>query len=244
MEKLQDVLPLLIEQYTSMADVMDNIYSRTQANADDLNRYNLMLGMLATVSDCTVPECASCPTISNTYSKIGNGIARVSKVVRDDAEISLGEAVERLRAYLELLEAARVGLMTCTDGGWGPDCAPQDMLIRRERMVIAMTIDTLQKRIQGNKAKLEELTSKGGVQKEMDKLANSIDADSRELESQQRRLAFSRFAVWQELNFLHFHKKDVVAIYSNLVNEQARYAASREEEWSALAPIVAALPLY
>lgn len=29
-DKLKDLLPVLIEQYTAMADVMDTIYTRTQ----------------------------------------------------------------------------------------------------------------------------------------------------------------------------------------------------------------------
>jgi hypothetical protein len=83
--------------------------SPLSANADDFNRYNLLLSRLATVSDCTEMDCSNCPTISKSYSNLGNGFSRVSKVLREDAEISLGEMVERLRAYLEMLEAARVG---------------------------------------------------------------------------------------------------------------------------------------
>lgn len=131
-------------------------------------------------------------------------------------------------------------------------------------MLANLTIDTLRKRIQSNKAKLDEQVAKGGVQKEMDKLANSIDAvsttreseafarsfsrhfpqDTREMETQVRRQAFSRFAVWQEIRLLHFHKRDVVAMYAGLVHEQARYGNSLVEEWAALAPIVEALPAY
>jgi hypothetical protein len=135
---------------------------------------------------------------------------------------------------------------------------------RRERMISNLTIDTLQKRIESSKGKMAGLASQGGAQKEIDKLANSIDAvgafersvfllmlilpfisqDTRDVDSQLRRLAFSRFAIWQEIKFLHHHKGDVTSLYSHFVHEQGRYASSIVEEWAALAPIVDSLPHY
>jgi hypothetical protein len=184
----------------------------------------LAVQKLSQAHDCTL-NCQACPTLANALARMQQGMSKVSRITREQGQTALDTMVENLRGYKELLH--------------GMD----DLLLRREKAVAAINIESIQKRLQSNKTKLNEMNGRGSVQKDVDKLATTLDQDQREMVTQTRRLVFMRYCLWQEMRFFHRQKAVVGQIWSSWVHEQQRLSEQINQEWSALISVTQDMPI-
>ena len=82
----------------------------------------------------------------------------------------------------------------------------QLLLSRRDSQLQTLDIQSTIKRINTNKNKLVEATTKGATPKEVERLKSVISQDEVEMEYQQTRIEHIRYYLWQEISELHKYR--------------------------------------
>ncbi|KAF9160112.1 Sorting nexin mvp1 [Mortierella sp. AD011] len=240
LESIKRRLPASIDYYRSMVHVMDRVQKRTEAAATDYMRFSLAVNALADCEKhCHVEECYNCGQLSQGYSKIGTHISQVSNFLDEQAKATQRGMVEDLKRHRDLLVSVK------------------ELLQRRDRLREAGTIETLEKRIAANEAKLKTLTTSaaaaaagdssagepGTYDAQIERITNHCNSDRAELENQKQRSVLLQHTLWMEITYFHKNHALIATMYQNFVNEQIKTSQNLNDSWKSLSPIVHDLPM-
>ncbi|KAI8598197.1 hypothetical protein EDD21DRAFT_194542 [Dissophora ornata] len=239
-------LPASLQYYRSIVHVMDRVQKRTEATAADFMRFSLALNALADCErQCHVEECYNCGQLSQGYSKIGSHLGQTSHLLGEQAKAIQREMVEELKRHRDLL----VSVM--------------ELLQRHDRSRGAGIIESLQKRVVANEAKLKTAQASaaaaaaaaraegggdgsgdyGAYDAQIEKLTNNINSDRAELEVQGQRSVLLQYTLWMEVTYFHKNQALIATMYQDFVREQIKTGQSLNENWKELSPIVHDLPM-
>ncbi|KAF9997539.1 Sorting nexin mvp1 [Entomortierella chlamydospora] len=240
LESIKRRLPASIDYYRNIVHVMDRIQKRTEATATDYMRFSLAVNALADCEKhCHVEDCYNCGQLSQGYSKIGTHISQVSNFLDEQAKATQRGMVEDLKRHRDLLVSVK------------------ELLQRRDRLREAGTIETLEKRIATNEAKLKTLTTSaaaaatgdsnagepGAYDAQIERITNHCNSDRAELENQKQRSVLLHHTLWMEITYFHKNHALIATMYQNFVNEQIKTSQNLNDSWKSLSPIVHDLPM-
>ncbi|TPX38135.1 hypothetical protein SmJEL517_g00377 [Synchytrium microbalum] len=223
---LKGNLDFLSDQYKELCTLMEKISRRADGSSQDFMRFGFVLNALTEKPDCQEPECFNCPQINHGFSHIAGGLQKISRLMEEEASSTFDGVLESLKAHRDLLISL------------------QELFQRRDKAIIAQhaAIDALKKRMTQNDTKAKDLASKGGQQKEVERLENCIIQDRHELEWQSHKIDFIRFACWQEMTCYHARKGFVSGLYQNYVRDQVKYSQQMSSIWEELGANISELP--
>ena len=119
-------------------------------------------------------------------------------------------------------------------------------LLQRKQQLVVSDLDTVRRRIVENENRQHgfQTNSRGGGQeKEMEKLHVAIVSDRAFLDFHTKRNEHMRWALWQELQWLHQNKMMTSKLYSQFVTREVQSAERMLDTWSRLSTHVEDLPM-
>ncbi|ORE06929.1 hypothetical protein BCV72DRAFT_206454 [Rhizopus microsporus var. microsporus] len=109
----------------------------------------------------------------------------------------------------------------------------QDLEERRSRLSVNQT-DAITKRLSANRAKLHQNSGVPGLEAEVERLKESIEADENELVMQQHRLIYIRYCMWSEMIYIHKQQAFISTLYQDYVKNAIHFSNLRSNNWQEL----------
>nr|KAJ3422907.1 Sorting nexin mvp1 [Polyrhizophydium stewartii] len=180
-KKFQGTIDFRLQQIHSQCAVMEHAAARMQETAQDYERFGAILNKIADQPDEADPDPGHASKAAAEGRHIASAFKNSSQVYQEQALSTLDGLVEGLFAHRDMLHAL------------------QELMQRKDRSISGLMIDSVTKRIQQNRAKLNELAHRHSTPRDLERLAHTIDQDQRELEFLKVRAEFIHFCVWSEL---------------------------------------------
>ncbi|EGF79821.1 hypothetical protein BATDEDRAFT_89471 [Batrachochytrium dendrobatidis JAM81] len=212
----QSSIDFQLQQIHDQCVIMQRIIHRAQDTCVDYVKYSEFLRGLAENQYVVDPNCEHHIRTGRTYRQVAGILQSTSQIYKEQAQMTLVGLIEGLRSHSEILVAFH------------------DLLIRTDKVLSGLSVETTTKRIQLNRAKLADLANKKASTREMERLSHTIDQDQRELEFEKAQVIFIHFCVWSELQLYHRLEDQVTNLYKQHANEQILSYRKHYEIWSDL----------
>ncbi|KAI9310557.1 hypothetical protein BX666DRAFT_1869510, partial [Dichotomocladium elegans] len=214
-----------IEHYVNLCFIMERMIRRMHGQATDYVRYGIALNALAeTEHQYHASDCNQCQQIIQGYENVAKHMQRESSILESQVNNAADGVLENLKDVRDLLVAYR------------------ELDERKSKMSVSQ-IDSLQKRIQLNRAKVNQHKGVPGFEAEVAKLEESIRTDERELNDQKCRQIFIQFCMWSELIYMHKQQAFVSSLYRSYVKDMSQYTHQQADNWKELESLVVQMPV-
>ncbi|KAL2917240.1 Sorting nexin mvp1 [Polyrhizophydium stewartii] len=221
-KKFQGTIDFRLQQIHSQCAVMEHAAARMQETAQDYERFGAILNKIADQPDEADPDPGHASKAAAEGRHIASAFKNSSQVYQEQALSTLDGLVEGLFAHRDMLHAL------------------QELMQRKDRSISGLMIDSVTKRIQQNRAKLNELAHRHSTPRDLERLAHTIDQDQRELEFLKVRAEFIHFCVWSELLLFYRLNDRLSVLYKTHAAREALVHRKQSNIWSLLAgPITA-----
>ncbi|RCH82650.1 Sorting nexin mvp1, partial [Rhizopus stolonifer] len=107
-------------------------------------------------------------------------------------------------------------------------------LEERKNKVSTSQVDTIKKRLSSNRAKLHQNRGIPGLEAENERLEEFLQADEKELSTQQDRHIFIQYCMWSEMTYVHKQQAFISALYQNYVKDAIHFSKSSANNWKKL----------
>lgn len=250
-EKIKAKLKPTLENYRTMATLIERMSRRYEGQATDLMRYSLSINSFCENDKmCFRQDCEMCHGIHAGLRNVSSSFQRLSTLVEDQAQSVYDNALESLKRHRDLLASLR------------------ELFGRRERLNAALESShaSLLKKISSNKTKATNARSKveslsaslngdagaGGnnnasakenAEAEVRKLEAQISSDEHEAAKVLARQRYGRQCVLQEIIFWHRQQSFVSLLYQDMVRDAAGRIGAQERAWKDLYGEVSEMPV-
>ncbi|KAI8812130.1 hypothetical protein BJ742DRAFT_794903 [Cladochytrium replicatum] len=220
---LKSRIEMSLVHFRELCGMMERVAFKKKEIATDYLGYSTTLQHMTEHSDCIGVQCVNCPILTEGYSDISSGFRQVSLAFNEQSLSMEDGFVESLKSHRDLLEAL---------------C---NLLERRERTLVGVNFETLNRRIKSNRKKLDEAQVKG-LTKDIERLQVVIRQDETELHQHDQRLRFLRLCTWEEMRSYHQQRAFLSSMYQQYVGEEQRLVAQQAEIWKNLYTNIYDLP--
>ncbi|KAG0171107.1 Sorting nexin mvp1 [Apophysomyces sp. BC1034] len=214
--KLQRKLPKIVGHYSTMCLVMERMIRLTEAHGTEYVRYSITLNAMSELEqDCYVSGCQGCGSVVRGYEAVAKHMQRAGSILDDQASASIHGVLENIKRQRDIFISFK------------------EMLERKSKLATNQ-IDSLAKKLEANKAKVNQNRGVPGLEAEVERLDAAIHADYERMTYQQRRHIYIRYCLTSELSFLHKQQAFVSHLYQDFVHEQVQLSRNTIENWKAL----------
>ncbi|PGH23790.1 hypothetical protein AJ80_02220 [Polytolypa hystricis UAMH7299] len=213
--------------YINLCNLLDRLAKRNDGLAADQFRFSRALQAL---TDCTSDTYA---IDTNDVPLLNNGINSTAKHLIASQGLLEDEARGWNEGVLEDLKRQR-------------DClvAMRDLFDRRDRYA-KNNIPQLERRIENNEKKLQDLRSKpeGGVKPgEIEKVEDAIIKDKESIVQQHARGVLIKECIRDELSYFQMSQYHISRLHQDWSQERVKYSELQADNWRALSEEVEAMP--
>ncbi|KAF7197922.1 Sorting nexin mvp1 [Pseudocercospora fuligena] len=215
------------ELYINLCTLVERLCKRKEAIAVEHGRLNLNLVSVTEVTNDTYA------IDQNDVPLLNEGINGTAKHISTTQALLEDEARAWDEGFLEDLKTVRDSLVSM-----------RDMFDRRDRYS-KDNIPQLEKRIQQNEQKLQNIRAKGEAAKpgEAEKVGNAITADKQSIVEQHARGVFIKECVRDEIQFFQTLQYRISRLHQDWAQERVKYAELQADNFRAMVDTVESMPL-
>ncbi len=137
--------------------MFERLVSRILDASTDYDHLSTLLKRASQPESCLIQQCPTCIHLDTKCDCVVEGIEGISRSLREQADQTSIDLLESLKTYRDVL----VGY--------------QLLLHRREMAIPQLALAPVERRISVNKNKIVEMTARGIGQRDVDKVAQTID---------------------------------------------------------------------
>ena len=191
---MKDTILNQCEKFNQISHLLEKYSKRLEESSRDSFLLGNILKSAFKATDCSDTRCNTCYKVEHHCGEISDTLERVCTCLVDEV-IIVNENQKFKTTFLQSIKIFRDTLV-----GF------QLLLVRRDAQLQNLDIQSTTKRINTNKNRLVEATTKGAPIKEIERLKSIIGQDEVEIEYQQVRHGHIRFFLFQELKELHKYR--------------------------------------
>ncbi|KAI8066603.1 hypothetical protein BC940DRAFT_302544 [Gongronella butleri] len=221
---LESRLPKLLQYYQNMHDTMVRVADLAHAQKAAMDAFRHTITDLGDLDkDCYVPGCQGCPHMTRGYDSFTTYLGYAGDITDQEANATLEGLAAQLKQHHDTLLAFK------------------DMLDRRQKLSLNQ-IDALSKRLASNRARANQNRGVPGLENNVSRLDEAIQADQERLVFQQRRDLFIQYCMHCELTFLHKQQAFIATLYQTHVHEKLQFTRRSLDNWKALEVLMCNMP--
>ncbi|KAG0182581.1 Sorting nexin mvp1 [Apophysomyces sp. BC1034] len=225
LQKTKNRMKAAAEHYVNFCFIMERMIRRMHGQATDFTRYSIALNSLSEAEHrYHASDCSSCQQVVKGYESVAKYMQRESNVLDSQVNTTADGVLENLKRFRDLLVSFR------------------ELDNRKEKLAVNQA-EALSKRIANNRAKMNQHKGVPGLETEVARLEEAVQADENELRDQQCRQVFIRYCMWSELTYLHKQQAFVSSLYRDYVQDMVKFSKQRAENWAQLEIPVSVMPV-
>ncbi|KAI8370613.1 uncharacterized protein BYT42DRAFT_617150 [Radiomyces spectabilis] len=215
-QTIRNQLPIIIQHYEKQCNIVERMTALRTAYGSEYTNYSTVLHSMGEVEQkCYIVGCSACQHVVRGYKAVAEHMERATSIVENESTAVANGILENLRYHRDIF----IGFAE---------------LLERKSRLAANQINTLSKKLAGNKIKVNQNRGVPGLEAEVERLDVMIQSDFERLSFQQRRDTHIKFCIASELSYLHKHQALVSWMYQKFVHEQLQFARQTVDNWKAL----------
>ncbi|CAK4030076.1 Sorting nexin mvp1 [Lecanosticta acicola] len=215
------------ELYINLCNLVERLCKRKEALAGEYGRMTLNLDSITETSNDTYAiDNSDVPQLNEGIKGTARHIGTSQSLLEDEARAWDEGVLEDLKTMRDLLVSVR------------------DMFDRRDRYA-RDNIPQLEKRIQQNEQKLQNIRAKGDAAKpgEAEKVENAITGDKQSIVDQHARGVFIKECIRDELLFFQSTQYRASRLHQDWAQERVKYSELQADNFRAMIDTVERMPL-
>ncbi|GAB7357989.1 hypothetical protein MBLNU230_g0156t1 [Neophaeotheca triangularis] len=215
------------DMYINLCNVTERLCKRKEAIAGEYGRFSLNLNTLTEASnDAYAIETNEVPLLNEGIKSTAKHLSTSQSLLEDEQRAWDEGLLEDLKSMRDALVSMR------------------DMFDRKDKLS-KDNIPQLEKRIQANESKLQQIRSKGDLAKpgEAEKVETAIVNDKQSIVAQHARGVFIKECVRDEIVYFNTTQYRVSRLHQDWAQERVKYAELQADNFRGLVDAVEGMPL-